>query len=259
MATDDQQILVTGTAATPASHTIPGNGQIQPKAIFATYDGTSAVGTYKPALKIISDGGELVGIYPTDTSIAAGGSANVSWFPGVGGSPSGVGPSSPGLMAVSVEVQGAQAITVGPNDQIVVWDATQFDTGTPTPFWSNANPTRLTAPVDGYYLSLGNLEFDVITVQTNLGCYLFKNGATGFAYEYEFNTDTILSSSGPGSASYNLQGGTHGVIGLAAGDYLEMAAFIQPSAGVPATVNLLDLRPAQNHYTKWALVCLATT
>ena len=83
MATDDQQVLVTGTASAPTHFTIPGNGQIQPKAIFAHYDGSAAASPFLPALKIISDGGELVGIYPTPTSVAAGGSAEVSWFPRV--------------------------------------------------------------------------------------------------------------------------------------------------------------------------------
>ena len=90
MATDDQQVLVVGQAAAPTHTTIPGNGQIQPKAIFATYDGTSTAGAFLPAIKITSDGGELVGVYPTCTSVAAGGSAEVSWFPGVKCCPPGV-------------------------------------------------------------------------------------------------------------------------------------------------------------------------
>lgn len=81
MPTDDQQVLVTGTASTPATFTIPGNGQIRPKAIFASYDGTGAAGAFAPALKIVSDGGETVGIYKLDSTIAAGASADVSWFP----------------------------------------------------------------------------------------------------------------------------------------------------------------------------------
>ena len=87
MATDDQQVLVTGTAATPTHFTIPGNGQIQPKAIFAHFDGASAATAFQPALKIISDGGEVVAICPCLTSVAAAGSADVSWFPRVGSQP----------------------------------------------------------------------------------------------------------------------------------------------------------------------------
>ena len=83
MPTDDQQVLVAGTASTPASFTIPGNGQIQPKAIFAHYDGSGAATGFYPAIEIVSDAGKTVGIYPTTFTVAAAGSAEVSWFPGL--------------------------------------------------------------------------------------------------------------------------------------------------------------------------------
>lgn len=83
MPTDDQQVLVAGIASAPATFTIPGNGQIQPKAIYAVFDGANAGSPFYPALKIVSDGGEVVGIYPTCGTIAAGGTAAVSWFPDV--------------------------------------------------------------------------------------------------------------------------------------------------------------------------------
>lgn len=90
MPTDDRQILVAGTASAPAGFTVPGNGQIQPKAIFATYDGSGAAASFLPALEVISDGGETVGIYPSAASVAAGGSADVSWFPWLGAAAAGV-------------------------------------------------------------------------------------------------------------------------------------------------------------------------
>lgn len=70
---------------------------MQPKAVFAHYDGTGAAGAFLPALKVISDGGETVGIYPTQIPIAAGGSAEVSWFPFVGG----IVPAAPGQILQS--------------------------------------------------------------------------------------------------------------------------------------------------------------
>ena len=83
MATDDQQVLVTGQESAPASFRVPGNGQIQPKAIFAHFNGASAATAFVPALKVISDGGETVAICPCPTTVAAAGSADVSWFPHV--------------------------------------------------------------------------------------------------------------------------------------------------------------------------------
>ncbi len=84
MATDDQQVLVVGQAAAPTHTTIPGNGQIRPKCIYAHYDGTAAAGAFVPALKITSDGGEFVGWCPAPTTVVAGASAEVTWFQGVG-------------------------------------------------------------------------------------------------------------------------------------------------------------------------------
>lgn len=247
-----------GVVPTPANWTIPDSVELDLELLFAHYDGAAAAGSYVPAVEIISDSGDTVGIMKMPSTVAAGSSVEATWGPFLGVNPP-AAVSSPGLMWASVEISGNFAITDTVNGNIVPWHDAIYDTGTPTPFWSNANPTRLTAPANGYYLSVGNLEFEVITVSTNLGCYLYRNGATGLAFEYEFNSDTVLSSDGAGSASYTLQGGSHGVIALNQGDYLELLAFVQPTTGVPSPTHLIDLRPAQNHYAKWTLICLATT
>lgn len=83
MPTDDIQRLVTGTAPAPADFTIPGNGQIRPKAINAVFDGTGAAGNYCPTLEIISDAGVVVARMAAN-SVAAGSSAEVTWAPFLG-------------------------------------------------------------------------------------------------------------------------------------------------------------------------------
>ena len=83
MPTDDQQVLVVGTASAPAHFTVPGNGQIQPKAVRAVYDGSSATSSFIPVLQIVSDAGIKV-VECVGSQIAAGGSAAVSWFPWLG-------------------------------------------------------------------------------------------------------------------------------------------------------------------------------
>jgi hypothetical protein len=57
---------------------------VQPKVVFASFDGTGSSASFFPTLKIISDAGEVVGIFPTPEIVAAGESADVSWFRGVG-------------------------------------------------------------------------------------------------------------------------------------------------------------------------------
>ena len=122
MATDDRQILVAGTASAPASFTIPGNGQIRPKAVRAVYDG-SAAATFIPVLRIVSDGGVIVSEAPGPT-IAAGGSAAVSWFPGIGG-------LSPGheqaFVGARIQATATQSVTSGVNTDLV-YQSVLFDT-----------------------------------------------------------------------------------------------------------------------------------
>lgn len=87
MATDDQQIVVTGQGAAPQDFKISGTGEIRPKAIRAVYNGTGAASGFLPVIEIISDGGVIVA-QAIAGQIAAGGSAEVSWFSGLGGNSS---------------------------------------------------------------------------------------------------------------------------------------------------------------------------
>lgn len=113
MPTDDRQILVVGAAPAPALWTVPGNGQVQPKAIFAQIDGSGAGSAFFPVVKIVSDGGEVVCICPTNVTVAAGGSAVVSWFPHVAASESQGGSGGGPVESVSA---GDTSIHVGYTD-----------------------------------------------------------------------------------------------------------------------------------------------
>jgi len=79
------QFLPLGVVSAPASWVLPSSLELQVEAVFAHYDGSGAAAPFTPALKVISSAGEVVGIYPTPTPIAAAGSADVSWFPRVSG------------------------------------------------------------------------------------------------------------------------------------------------------------------------------
>jgi hypothetical protein len=125
VATDDVQRLVTGTAPAPAHFVVPGNGQIRPKTVFATYDGTGAAGSFKPALKVISDGGETVGVYATDDTVAAGASADVSWFPGVTATP-----GIPPLPGQILSIYGGHNPAVDFTTNSAVFIQTNFPTNT---------------------------------------------------------------------------------------------------------------------------------
>ena len=81
----DRQFNPLGSATAPAEWVLPASLQILLKNVYASFDGSGAAGSFVPALTIKSDSGHTVGTYPCATTVAAGGSADVTWFPGVGG------------------------------------------------------------------------------------------------------------------------------------------------------------------------------
>jgi hypothetical protein len=82
----DTQILAGGVKTAPLAYVVPGLQEIIVKAGFATFDGTGAAGSFLPCFRLLSPANKVVGEYITDTAVAAGASAEVSWFPGLSGS-----------------------------------------------------------------------------------------------------------------------------------------------------------------------------
>lgn len=77
----DAQILAGGVEPAPLAYTVPNAQEIILKAAFATFDGSAAAGAFLPCVRILSSGGKVVGEYITDSSVAAGSSAEVSFAP----------------------------------------------------------------------------------------------------------------------------------------------------------------------------------
>lgn len=145
MATDDRQILVAGTAGAPAQFLVPGNGQVRPKTVYATFDGTGAAVAFLPILEVFSDGGQLIGRYKAESTVAAGASADVSWFPGV--KPAAAAVSAAGLPVAEIRQRVGSPTTItsavlpqytslqdGINADFATTDATVFDNSSTTLF-----------------------------------------------------------------------------------------------------------------------------
>lgn len=79
----DVQILAAAAASAPEHYEVPNTQEIIPKAVAASFDGSGASGSFVALCEIVSDAGIVVAQGKSDT-IAAGGSAYVSWFPGGG-------------------------------------------------------------------------------------------------------------------------------------------------------------------------------
>ena len=85
----DRQFVIGGILSTPADWHIPASLEIVPKTAYASFDGSAATSPYFPCLRVISDSGHVVAEAVSTTQVAAGGSADCSWFPHVGGQVSG--------------------------------------------------------------------------------------------------------------------------------------------------------------------------
>lgn len=82
--TTDVQIIAVNAQPTPLDYVVAGAQEIVPKAVYASFDGSGAGGDFLPVLQIISDSGHIVASCPA-AKVAAGASADVTWFPRVAG------------------------------------------------------------------------------------------------------------------------------------------------------------------------------
>lgn len=85
----DLQIPAPGVKAAPLIYTVPGSVEMIVKAAFATFNGAGAGGAFLPCLRVLSPAGLVVGEYVTDSSVAAGSSAEVSFAPFLRGATAG--------------------------------------------------------------------------------------------------------------------------------------------------------------------------
>ena len=81
MSTLDVVIGGLGSSSAPKDYTVKSSQEIIPLCITASINGASAASPFLATLEFISDAGLVMGRFPCQTLIAAGGSADVSWFP----------------------------------------------------------------------------------------------------------------------------------------------------------------------------------
>jgi hypothetical protein len=80
----DVQIFRGASGAVPVEYEIPASAEFILKAVTAEFDGSGAASAYLPCVTIVSDSGHVIArAVDPSVSVAAGASAEVSWFPGV--------------------------------------------------------------------------------------------------------------------------------------------------------------------------------
>ena len=131
---------------TPNGYTVPGAQEILVKSVKAEVNGTGAAAAFLPTLQLIAPDGSVVWQAPTDASVAAGGSASVSWFPRVGGAGSA---ASISVVGARIENHAGQSVATTTNTDLT-YDTVAFDTNGMANLGADAR--KLTVQTAGLYL-----------------------------------------------------------------------------------------------------------
>lgn len=78
----DVEILAQQLSAAPLPYVIPGGQEIELKVLAAAFDGSAASAPWQPAIQVVGPSGQVLRTFPLSTALAAGASADVTWFPG---------------------------------------------------------------------------------------------------------------------------------------------------------------------------------
>lgn len=140
-----------GPVAVPMDYTVPTGTEIVPLAVRATFDGSGAGAAFVPTLEFVSPAGLVVAECPVVPSVAAGGSATVTWFPGVTGQ---ISASRIALVGARLVSTVQQSIPNGVNTDLH-YQSVVFDTGGFVNL--GANDRILTAPAAGIYLLIAEV------------------------------------------------------------------------------------------------------
>jgi hypothetical protein len=141
----DAVILAAAVQTVPAGYTVPLSAELLIVSVRGLMDGTGAGGTFTPTLQLISPGGATVWNSPVSASVAAGGSADCSWFPGVAG---GQAAAATGLQGAWATLVGGPALTNGP----VSWGTVGYHPALQTAFSWDVTKTNLTLLTRGVYM-----------------------------------------------------------------------------------------------------------
>lgn len=115
----DVAIKNTAVVNAPSDYKIPGAQEILLKSVRATFNGTTSSAAYLPCLQLLSPDGTVEWTAFPSTSVAAGGSADVSWFPGGNVVPAGSGAGGTG--GGNLPLSGVTAGTYGDASHVGVF------------------------------------------------------------------------------------------------------------------------------------------
>jgi hypothetical protein len=114
----DTQIHPLGVEPAPADYPVPDTAELLLKSVRATFDGSGAAGPFVPLLRIISDAGSITDEIPQDVTVAAGASADATWFPHVAAAPQSA--PAPGTGLTWAYLSSSSTTTIGTTGTTVI-------------------------------------------------------------------------------------------------------------------------------------------
>ena len=176
----DVSIVNSTVTSAPTDYQVPGTQELLLKAVRASIDGSGAGSAFLPALQLLDPAGHVMWTaVDTSTTIAAGGSADVSWFPDVSRAGGGTTTVNNAETAYVWGVfGGAQAITSGATGVRVRW--THFQTTDTSVFGTDTTA----AAVPPFHNTTGDSRL-----------YFIKNGAYVIGYEIAFEVGAFAQQS----------------------------------------------------------------
>lgn len=124
----DVSIVNSTITGTPKNYQVPGTQELLVKAVRASIDGSAAASSFLPALQLIDPAGHVMWTaVNTSQTVAAGGTADVSWFPGISKGQSVVNTGSTAVMDGLTSIGTTQTINAGTSARIS-FDLLQSDT-----------------------------------------------------------------------------------------------------------------------------------
>jgi hypothetical protein len=164
----DLPIVIPDTAAVPKDYTLSGTQELALKTVRALIDGSGAGSAFLPTLQLLDPNGHVMWEGATSSTVAAGASADVSWFPGLGATGSSTPGTSHGATAFVWGVFGAQTIPTGGAGANITWahfqtnDTTIFGTdtaaGASPPFHNTTGDSYLYFTGTGSYVSAAGVQ-----------------------------------------------------------------------------------------------------
>jgi len=151
----DDTIINTTVQSAPKDYVIPGTQELLLKTVRAVVNGSAASAAYLPAVQLLAPDGTVCWSAVPNESVAAGASADVSWFPGVNEEPISDGTGGGGTISKITSNAASLAVTdpTGPTTNLDL-PASGVTAGT---YGDSGHVSQVTVNADGIVTSASNV------------------------------------------------------------------------------------------------------